>query len=102
MTDTSAKHVSEEVLLPYLNGMCNGLQCLKKGLHCCFLFCPSVWYQITFFLFLSNSTPNLLKFYISPLIIIIYIYIYIFNLSIDIFYLNYFIKLKFIFNFLPF
>jgi hypothetical protein len=51
-----------------------------------------------FFLFLSNSTPNLLKFYISPLIIF-YIYL-IFQLIF--FYLNYFIKLKFIFNFIPF
>ena len=30
MVDASVKHINEYVVLPYLNGMCNGLQRLKK------------------------------------------------------------------------
>ena len=44
MVDASVKHINEYVVWPYLNGMCNGLQRLKKIVIVVFCFataCPT-------------------------------------------------------------
>jgi hypothetical protein len=82
----------------------------KKDLHCYFLFrhgmpCLSRWHVRSnslwlppnnFFLFsLSNATPNLLKFYISPSFFFYLVYVFLF----DIFLFELFYKIKICFQF---
>jgi hypothetical protein len=114
MVDASVKHISEYVVLPYLNGMCNGLQRLKKTINVVFCFataCPAslggmsgvILFGLApnnfFLFFLSNFAPNLLKVYInSSFRFCFFIFSYlIYVLSINIFLFELFYKIEIVF-----